>query len=54
MEDELKMLNVTHIKGRLECANEVWAKCDDKDPYKKELEEEIRILIMLLRYTIPI
>lgn len=51
MKEVHKMINTTAVRGRLECANEVLATTEDKDPYKKELQEEITFLNRLLRYT---
>ena len=51
MKEVHKTINTTKVRGRLKCANEVLITVEDKDPYKKELEEEIRFLERLLRYT---
>jgi hypothetical protein len=51
MKEVRKNLNTTKIQGRLDCANFLWEKEEKDTEYKKELEEEIRFLRRLLRYT---
>lgn len=51
MKEVYKKINTTAVRGRLNCANELWQKEDKNTPYKKELEEEITFLNRLLRYT---
>ena len=51
MKETRRNLNITKIRGRLKCAEDLW-QLEEKDlKYKKELEDEIVFLRRLLRYT---